>query len=238
MPDASILTRLGIAYKNIASGSLYPTVSIGRATLNVDIRANFGREPFMYNLDKHWARNNGLYFDNEINIKNVIDRQLRQTHWSVLSNPARSPHTSSGQNPPFSTEQRQATEASHLSSGTQNFDRPCTYFASVDNGSFQTTLFADGSTDADLDGFVTDVDDRGAGDSNWEPAFLESASATGHDNWRDNSANDRTDEERFDRGPTILAWPSLFDDRDATAGHSNEADIDEDPSSPLPQWMS
>ena len=209
-----MLTRLGVAYKGITSGSLYPTVSIGWQTFEVYIRTNFGLEPFKYNLDKHWTRKNGLYYDDEFDMKNVIDRQIRELHWDMLSNAAHSPDTNGRQNPPFSTEQPEVSESFGFPSGAQNSYTLYSNFPSTDDESFHATLFADGSTNEDFGYFDAPIGDTNAESATWPPLFDEAGATAGRS--------------------TLNDGPSLFNERAATAGRSNPNDLNAFSSNTMP----
>ena len=180
-----MLTRLGVAYKGITSASLYPTVSVGWQTFEVYIRTNFGLEPFKYDLDKHWTRRNGLYYDDEFDMKNVIDRQIRELHWDVLSNAAHSPDTNGRQNPPFSTEQPQVSESFGFLSGAEKFYTPYSNFPSIDDESFYTPMFADWSACEDFGNLDSSIGDTKAEGVTWPPLFDEAGATAGRSTLND-----------------------------------------------------
>ena len=227
-----MLTRLGVAYKGITSGSLYPTVSIGWQTFEVYIRTNFGLEPFKYDLDKHWTRKNGLYYGDEFNMEIVIDRQIRELHWDMLSNAAHSPDTNGRQNPPLSTEQPQVSESFGFPSGAQNSYAPYSKFPSTDDESFHATLFADGSTNGDFGYFDAPIGDTNAEGATWPPLFDEATACR-------STLNEVLGNEGAEKDSGVFAanvenWQSLFNERAATAGRSNPNDLNAFSSNTIP----
>ena len=220
-----MLTRLGVAYVGIISGSLYPTVSIGWQTFEAYIRTNFGLEPFKYDLDKHWTRKSGLYYDDEFNTKNVLDRQIRELQWDMLSNAAHSPDINGRQSPPFSTEQPQVSESFGFPSGAQNSYTLYSNFPSIDDESFHATLFADGSTNEDFGYFDAPIGDTNAKGTTWPPLFDEVGATAGRSTLNDVLSTEGTEKDSGVFAANVENWPSLFNERAATAGRSNPNDL-------------
>lgn len=147
----------------------------------------------------------------------MIDRQIRELHWDMLSNAAHSPDTSGHRNPPFSTEQPQVSESPGFPFDTQNFYTPYSNFPSTDDESFPASIFADGSTNEDLGYFDAPIGDTNAGGAAWPPLFDEAGATAGRITLIDVLSNE--DSGVF--AANVENWPSLFDERAATAGHSN-----------------